>query len=1376
MKSQNFGSLPLFLAAFSFLVLPVFGALGAEPWADDRLPRAEGLELWFDASRQNAGRGSQNLPPLASGNSVDYLLDGSGHRRSLAQPLAAARPRFRQEFYGAFVAFDGIDDALTASGLGTEMAGATVFIVGSPWSNAGGYRAIFGLSQAGRNDYTSGINFDQGEAKSTTLTRLNAEGAGFGGEQDLLAGPPLDFGAWHLFSLVVEPGPGKVRLFVDGRPRGSRDRASAGLRMDEFVLGARHYSNTPEPPATQGHFHGSIAEFLLYNTALAETNRGAVERYLLGKYGLLLNRPPGAGGESEALVTVTNAPPAQFFAPGFAVRELPIALSNINNVKYRPDGKLVALGYNGQIHLLSATNGGGLENKAEVFWGGTTLRAPIGMALTPPGYSRGQGVFVAAKGKVSLIVDTNGDDRADTEIVVAEGWKELSHGVDALGVALDRDNNIYFGLGTASFTEAYLVDKATGQSRYDLKSERGTILKVSADFTKREIVCTGIRFPVGMAFNREGDLFCTDQEGATWLPNGNPFDELLWIQPGRHYGFPPRHPKYLPGVTDEPSVFDFGPQHQSTCGLNFNEPVNGGPVFGPASWAGDAIVCGYSRGKIWRTKLAKTANGYIARAQLIASLPVLTVDACVSPTGDLVVATHGGEPDWGSGPNGQGRLFKASLIGTNEPQPALVWVNGPGEIRVAFDRPLAPAVARNLVSRTVVTQGKYVSAGDRFEIQRPGYGAVYRQLGEPRNRIPVLGADLTPDRRTLILRTAALSSPYNVAITLGSFKDTNSPLAGTLPQVPDVDLATDPSGVEARWRGAAAGEEWQGWLPHLDLVVARQFTEGSAEHDAFWPNLRQPGVLTLRGQLDLFEMLQPAIQPGSRLDYDRPAEDVSVVFSANEPFTVRAGAETVNSVGSSGGQQAVLRRKSAEGEWVPFEISLKTGPEEPRFAVSWFTADDARPRPLQLRRCLQPWVSPKSGSAAPNAEPARPELTGGNWLRGKRLFFGEKVACHKCHTIRGEGNRVGPDLSNLVQRDYASVFKDISRPSAALNPDHLAYNIQLADGEEITAVLQTETASELTIADATGKSRVLPRDRVKSIVASSISLMPEGLDKALSADQLKDLMTFLLTQPLEPAPIVIQGEPPARAVAEVTAALGAGATNPASTAPLSIVLCAGPKDHGPGEHDYPLWQKRWTKLLALADGVTPGEAWEWPSAAQWNTANVVVFYSDNPGWSADRAAQLESYLARGGGAVFLHYAVDGHANVEALARSIGLAWRGGFSKFRHGALDMKFEPGPLTAGLSRPGFFDESYWNLVGGMDGSQLVASGVEEGEPRPLMWTRETGPGRVFVSIPGHFVWTFDDPIFRLLILRGICWSAHQPVDRLSDLATIGARVAGK
>ena len=271
---------------------------------------------------------------------------------------------------------------------------------------------------------------------------------------------------------------------------------------------------------------------------------------------------------------------------------------------------------------------------------------------------------------------------------------------------------------------------------------------------------------MALAFNEAGDLFCTDQEGATWLPNGNPFDELLHIQPGRHYGFPPRHPKYLPEVIDEPSVFDYAPQHQSTCGLNFNDPVNGGPVFGPSWWAGDAIVCGYSRGKIWRTKLVKTAAGYIAQNQLIVALSALTVDACVSPRGELVVATHGGDPDWGSGPNGQGHLYKIRYTGRHLPQPVLVWLSDPTEIRIAFDRTLDPLALKDLANRVEITQGASVVAGDRFEVKRPGYAVVYSQLAMPRYDVAVHSVGFTPDLRTLILKTSPMETAVNYGITL----------------------------------------------------------------------------------------------------------------------------------------------------------------------------------------------------------------------------------------------------------------------------------------------------------------------------------------------------------------------------------------------------------------------------------------------------------------------------------------------------------------------------------------------------------------------------------------------------------------------------------
>jgi type 1 glutamine amidotransferase len=71
------------------------------------------------------------------------------------------------------------------------------------------------------------------------------------------------------------------------------------------------------------------------------------------------------------------------------------------------------------------------------------------------------------------------------------------------------------------------------------------------------------------------------------------------------------------------------------------------------------------------------------------------------------------------------------------------------------------------------------------------------------------------------------------------------------------------------------------------------------------------------------------------------------------------------------------------------------------------------------------------------------------------------------------------------------------------------------------------------------------------------------------------------------------------------------------------------------------------------------------------------------------------------------------------------------------------------------------------------VLADGVEDGRPRPLLWTVEKDRGRVFACVLGHFTWTFDDPLYRVLVLRGIAWAAGEPADRLTSLATVGARL---
>lgn len=787
---------------------------------------------------------------------------------------------------------------------------------------------------------------------------------------------------------------------------------------------------------------------------------------------------------------------AQMLIPGFEIRELPVRLKNINNLRYRHDGKLLAVGYNGKLFLLSDTDGDGFEDRVENYWDQEGLRVPLGVAFTPPGYAKGDGVFVACVGKVVLLTDTNNDGLPDKETIVATGWPDVDNRVDALGMAVGPDGSIYFGLGIGTaYANAYRIDKASGLARIDLKSERGTILRVTPDFSSREIFATGIRFPVALVFNKHGDLFCSEQEGATWLPNGNPFDELLHVQQGRHYGFPPRHPKHLPGVIDEPSTFDYGPQHQSTCGMVFNEAGKNGIVFGPAWWDGDLLMTGESRGKLWRTKLVKTGAGYVAQNQLIASTAGLTVDVAISPRGDLVLANHGGKPDWGNGPNGDGQLLKIRYADSKIPQAVLFQSSGPAEFKIHFDKPLSLQQVSGAKDKARLMGGQHVAAGDRFESFRPGYQVVKVQQESPRKEIKIHSINISADRRTLALNTDPASAALHYGLEL------NTPPALAL------DLATDLGGCVVKWTDGK--ESWAGSLPHPEFLVSRELTRASADHAGLWRLLTRKGRLTVRGQFDLLNMLNPPVQPGSKLDWDPPAEVVTVRLSAALPFGFTLGEVRRESVLSGNRHVAAITWTGTTNPLVAYEISINTGNADPDLQVGWFTGEDSRLRPFPLRKTLLPWAS--ATGQGPWVGTKSSELTGGDGPSGRKLFFGEKSSCSKCHEVENSEDKVGPSLANLAHRDYDSVLKDIREPSGAINPDYLAYEVELKQGEPLLGLIRNQTEDYLIVVDAAGKPARIEKRNILSIKPSSNSLMPAGLLDSLSPQEIRDLMTFLLS-------------------------------------------------------------------------------------------------------------------------------------------------------------------------------------------------------------------------------------------------------------------------
>ncbi len=942
---------------------------------------------------------------------------------------------------------------------------------------------------------------------------------------------------------------------------------------------------------------------------------------------------------------IAAAAPAEvhMLIPGFTVEEVPVKLPNLNNLRFAPDGSLTALGYNGNVWKLRDTNTDGMEDTAEIWWDQAPLTVPVGMCWST------SGLFVSSSGKVSLLKDTNGDGIADTEEIVANQWpgKDVASGnVDATGVTMDAVGNLYFGLLTANYSNAYRLKKVadlTDEERnwlkandrsipsnpgeqvslYDVNGMRGSVQKWDATTRRLETIATGVRVPYTFAFNKAGDLFMTDQEGETWMPNGNPLDELNHIVTGRNYGFPPRHEQWLPGLVSVEPVVAFGPQHQSTCGFVLNEPHGKvGPstglssrrevagntalpaspqqrLFGPERWEGNAIVAGESRGKIWRVRLEKTPSGYVGREFLIARLSMLTTDVAISPNGDLYVSCHGGLPDWGTGPNGEGKIFRIRYTDKTAPQLTDVVAVSPTEVQVTFDRAIDPSVAEMNAGREIEF-GDSVRAAGRLEVLKPPYAVVTRQEAEPLGQISSTGWRLSDDKRKLVISTAAHPRRTHYALTVAGIKADGTSGDGHPIEI-DYDLSL---------------ANFVGWTPE-------------------------------------------PVQPASLTDQ--------------------------------------------------------------------------------------------------NADKPR-----GDYETGRSLFFGEQLKCATCHRIRGEGAGLAPDLSNLVSRDVASVLRDVKLPSGTINPDYVGYNIRLRNDEEYSGFIRNEGNDRLKITSATGVETIVSPLDVAEMRPAGVSLMPEGLLAGLTEAQVNDLLTFLLNEPPKRDNADAQriiGTPNARSASE--------AQRPDGSSSLRIVLVASEQDHGPGQHDYPTWQKSWHELLAVAPNVIVEDAWLWPGDAQFSSADVIVFYFWNHDWNNAKYAQLDAFQARGGGIVVLHSATIEDKQPEKLAERIGLAAQPQTVKYRHMPFDLQIldRTHAITAGLPEHlSFIDEPYWPMIGDPSKIHALANAVDiDGEDRPMMWTYERGKGRVFASITGHYTWTLNDPVFRLIVLRGIAWAGQRDAQTL-------------
>ena len=116
--------------------------------------------------------------------------------------------------------------------------------------------------------------------------------------------------------------------------------------------------------------------------------------------------------------------------------------------------------------------------------------------------------------------------------------------------------------------------------------------------------------------------------------------------------------------------------------------------------------------------------------------------------------------------------------------------------------------------------------------------------------------------------------------------------------------------------------------------------------------------------------------------------------------------------------------------------------------------------------------------------------------------------CAQCHTLFGEGGKVGPELTGSNRADLDYLLSNILDPSALIGKDYVAHVIATADGRTLTGIIRAEDKDSITLVTA-NETLVIPKTEVEGRKPSDQSMMPEGILQPLSEAEIRALVAYL---------------------------------------------------------------------------------------------------------------------------------------------------------------------------------------------------------------------------------------------------------------------------
>ena len=120
-----------------------------------------------------------------------------------------------------------------------------------------------------------------------------------------------------------------------------------------------------------------------------------------------------------------------------------------------------------------------------------------------------------------------------------------------------------------------------------------------------------------------------------------------------------------------------------------------------------------------------------------------------------------------------------------------------------------------------------------------------------------------------------------------------------------------------------------------------------------------------------------------------------------------------------------------------------------------------------------------------------------------------KNLCAACHVLKGQGTHIGPNLETVRGWGIDQIILNIVDPNREVAPNYMMNVVELKDGMRASGMIIEENSSSVRLKPIGAPEQSILRQNIANMTTLPTSLMPSGLDNAISAQEMADLIAYL---------------------------------------------------------------------------------------------------------------------------------------------------------------------------------------------------------------------------------------------------------------------------